>query len=267
MAKSTTLMTARASLCALGEYLRRRCFCAPFHEQVKIAQKVVKYRPIEKLLDGLVGMLCGAKRIAQSNVTIKVHRPSNGPLGARGVPTNPRSHARCTPVQPIMSLNWRAFGGFISSVMGGPHDTPSMRRCCGWMPMSPPCRAEVEDTYDQRAMIEDIFCQDRQGLGLVQRRQHQWEAQQMVLLLAPLAHHLLLWSTRWLSRVPAARWRLCGCGVVRLLQEVGTVPGILRWRRGWMVAIRFIPLHPLAKPLQQSFAALFRGHVRVCCLR
>ena len=44
MTKVTTMQTARASLCALGEYLRRRCFFAPLVEQVKIAQKVVKYR-------------------------------------------------------------------------------------------------------------------------------------------------------------------------------------------------------------------------------
>jgi hypothetical protein len=34
-----------------------------------------------------------------------------------------------------------------------------------------------------------------------------------------------------------------------------------------MVSMRFDPLHPLAKVLQQSFAALFRGRVQVRCLR
>ena len=42
MGKLTTLTTGRASLCALGEYLRRRCFFIPLMEQVTIAQKVVK---------------------------------------------------------------------------------------------------------------------------------------------------------------------------------------------------------------------------------
>ena len=56
MPKSTTMPTGRASLCALGEYLRRRCVFAPLQEQVKIAQKVVKYRPTEKLLDALIRM-------------------------------------------------------------------------------------------------------------------------------------------------------------------------------------------------------------------
>src|SRR3989442_13452295 len=60
----------------------------------------------------------------------------------------------------------------------------------------------LADAYDGRAMIEATFGQDKQALGLVKRRQHKWEAQQIVLLLARLAHHLLLWSKRWLSRVP-----------------------------------------------------------------
>ena len=125
----------------------------------------------------------------------------------------------------------------------------------------------LADADDGRAMIEATFCQDKQALGLVTRRQRQWEAQQMVLLLARLAHHLLLWGKQWLSRVPSTRQRLRGYGLVRLLRDVGAVPGVIRWRRGWMVSGRFSPLHPLATSLQESFSALFRGRVRVGCLR
>jgi hypothetical protein len=125
----------------------------------------------------------------------------------------------------------------------------------------------LADAYDSRALIESSFCQDKQALGLVTRRQRRWEAQQMVLLLARLAHHLLLWGKQWLSRVPATRRRLQGYGLVRLLRDVWAVPGVIRWRRGWMVSVRFSPLHPLATPLQESFSALFHGRVRVGCLR
>src|SRR6266702_4434742 len=117
------------------------------------------------------------------------------------------------------------------------------------------------------AMIEATFCQDKQALGLVTRRQRRWEAQQMVLLLARLAHHLLLRGKQWLSRMPTTRRRLQGYGLVRLLRDVWAVPGVIRWRRGWMVSVRFSPLHPLATPLQASFSALFRGRVRVGYLR
>jgi hypothetical protein len=125
----------------------------------------------------------------------------------------------------------------------------------------------LADAYDRRAIIEATFGQDKQALGLVTRRQRQWEAQQMVVLLARLAHHLLLWGKQWLSRVPSTRWRLRGYGLVRLLRDVWAVPGVIRWRRGWMVSVRFSPLHPLATPLQASFSALFHGRVRVGILR
>jgi hypothetical protein len=125
----------------------------------------------------------------------------------------------------------------------------------------------LADAYDGRAMIEATCCQDKQALGLVTRRQRRWEAQQMVLLLARLAHHLLVWGKQWVSRVPTTRQRLQSYRLVRLLRDVWAVPGVIRWRRGWMVSVCFSPLHPLATPLQESFSALFRGRVRVGCLR
>jgi hypothetical protein len=125
----------------------------------------------------------------------------------------------------------------------------------------------LAEAYDGRAMIEATFCQDKQALGPVPRRQRQWEAPQMVLLLARLAHHLLLWGKRWLSRVPGTRRRLRGYGLVRLLRDVWAVPGVIRWRHGWMVSVRFSPLHPLATPFQASFSALFHGRVRVGIVR
>src|SRR5437899_1416857 len=72
MLKESMMTTSRASLCALGESLKRRCVLAPLQEQVQIPQKTVRYRPADKLLDGLLGILCGAKTLSQSNRTIRV---------------------------------------------------------------------------------------------------------------------------------------------------------------------------------------------------
>ena len=55
MSKNSTMTTSRASLCALGEYLKRQCFFAPLREQVEVPQKTVRYRPVDKLLDGPTG--------------------------------------------------------------------------------------------------------------------------------------------------------------------------------------------------------------------
>ena len=434
MAQLITRPTGRASLCALGEYLHRRCFFAPLQEQVKLAQKVVTYRPTEKRLDALVGILCGAKTMAHSHVTIKVDAAVQRAFGRKGGAehsTIARTLHACTAehVRPLervsaydltrdgltprhpfhQALLWvdadvtprpmgpkaegserawmgrhrsktgrktlritasayreilhetrlrgkaaavpalkaavvelesrwgwtrelrpriviRLDGGFgttavLNGVLSrgsqvgakishrgrvrqwrqqvGPWQPTSSEgreiaavlaplRCCRktrqWVIRPPKARGGYQDAvlvttlfelppgdlaerYDGRAMIEATFCQDKQGLGLGKRRQHRWEAQQMVLLWARLAHHLLVWSQRWLSRVPATRGRLRGDGLVRLLQEVWTVPGVIRCRRGWMVSVHFEPLHPLAKALQQSFVARFRGRVRGRCLR
>jgi Transposase DDE domain group 1 len=434
MHKHTTMTTSRASLCALGEYLKRHCFFAPLQEQVQIPQKTVWYRPIDKVLDGLLGILCGAKTISQSNITIRVdpavqrafgrtgcaeqsaiartlqastaetveqlsrvswyylkrygqtphHRFTERllwvdvdvtplPIGAQAegrertwmgrnrsktgrkvlrwtasayreilYETLLRGKASAVPalktalVELETRLGWtrerrqrivrRLDGGFgttevlnwllsrgyqVVAKISHSGRVRKLRQALGpWQPTSSPgreiaavrqphrfCRATrqwvirtpkdkggyqyailvttwtegdpvaLADAYDGRAMIEATFCQDKQALGLVTRRQRRWAAQQMVLLLARLAHHLLLWGKQWLSRVPSTRRRLHGYGLVRLLRDVWAVPGVIRWRRGWMVSVRFSPLHPLATPLQESFSALFRGRVRVGCLR
>src|SRR5207245_9418935 len=72
MTKDITMTTGRASLCALGEYLRRHCFFAPLREQEQVPQKTVRHRPIDKVFDGLLGILCGAKTISQSNSTMRL---------------------------------------------------------------------------------------------------------------------------------------------------------------------------------------------------
>ena len=434
MAKDRMMTTSRASLCALGEYLRRHCVFAPLREQVQIPQKTVRYRPIEKVLDGLLGILCGAKTISQSNVTIRLdpavprafgrtgcaeqstmartlqastaetvaqlsqvswyylkrygqtphHRFAERllwvdvevtplPIGAQAEgrertwmgrnrsktgrktlrvtasdyreilhETLLRGTASAVPALKMAlsevetRLGWtrerrqrivlRLDGGFgttevlnwllsrgyqVVGKLSHSGRVRKLRQALGpWQPTSSPgreiaavlkphrfCRATrqwgirtpkeqggyqyavlvttwtdlepvaLADAYDGRAMIEATFCQDKQALGLVTRRQRRWEAQQMVLLLARLAHHLLLWGQQWLSRVPSTRRRLQGYGLVRLLRDVWAVPGVIRWRRGWMVSVRFSPLHPLATPLQESFSALFHGRVRVGYLR
>jgi hypothetical protein len=85
MPKSSILHTGRASLCALGAYLRRRCFFAPLREQVTIPQEMVRYHPIDKVLDAFLDMLCGAKTIAQSNVTIHTAPAVQRAFGAHPV--------------------------------------------------------------------------------------------------------------------------------------------------------------------------------------
>src|SRR5918911_311395 len=111
MHKQTTMTTGRASLCALGEYLRRHCFFAPLREQGKILQKTVRYRPIDKLLDALGGILCGAKTISQNNVTIRTDRAVQRACGRTGCAeqsTIARTLRACTAenVTQLEQVSW-----------------------------------------------------------------------------------------------------------------------------------------------------------------
>ena len=64
--------------------MRRHGFFAPLREHVQIQQKTVRYRPIDKLLDALGGILFGAKTIAQNNVTIRTDHAVQRACGRTG---------------------------------------------------------------------------------------------------------------------------------------------------------------------------------------
>jgi len=59
--------TAHASLAALGVKLRQLDLLAPLREEVKIAQKAVKFTPFEKLCDCFIAILAGAHGIVEIN--------------------------------------------------------------------------------------------------------------------------------------------------------------------------------------------------------
>lgn len=84
MSKESMMTTSRASLCALGEYLKRHCCFAPLREQVQIPQKTVRYRPIDTVLEGLLGILCGAKTLSQSHVTMRTDPAVQRAFGRTG---------------------------------------------------------------------------------------------------------------------------------------------------------------------------------------
>lgn len=64
--------SSHASLCALGTHLQRIDFFRPLHEHVRLKQKVLKYRPVDKLLMVFVSLLAGAKAVVHSGTTVRV---------------------------------------------------------------------------------------------------------------------------------------------------------------------------------------------------
>ena len=53
--------SAHTSLAAIGAKMSKLKLFEPIVQEVKIAQKIVKYRPSEKLLDAFIAILAGAQ--------------------------------------------------------------------------------------------------------------------------------------------------------------------------------------------------------------
>jgi hypothetical protein len=63
--------SAHTSLAALGAQMRKLKLFEPIVQEVKIAQKIVKYRPSEKLLDAFIAILAGAQGIVEVNKCVR----------------------------------------------------------------------------------------------------------------------------------------------------------------------------------------------------
>ncbi|MBV8694359.1 MAG: transposase [Ktedonobacteraceae bacterium] len=112
---------------------------------------------------------------------------------------------------------------------------------------------EVVDHYDGRAGMEADLKADKQGLGLATIRKHRLPAQKIVILLMQLAHNVLLWARRWLSKaVP----RLNEYGIVRLISQVWAIPGRLKLIDQQVQRIRLQPTHPRTRDVWRGFHPL-----------
>ena len=108
--------------------MRRHCFFAPLREHVQIRQKTVRYRPIDKLLDALGGMLCGAKTIAQNNTTIRTDRAVQRAFGRTGCAeqsTIARTLRACTAenVAQLAKVSWYYLKRYGATPRHRFHDT------------------------------------------------------------------------------------------------------------------------------------------------
>ncbi len=89
MSKSTTNrekrhFTPRATLAATGLKVRQLGIFRPIAEKVKIAQKVVRYTPAQKLLDGLITILAGAHGLVEANKRVRPDRSLQRAFGRDG---------------------------------------------------------------------------------------------------------------------------------------------------------------------------------------
>jgi len=107
--------------------------------------------------------------------------------------------------------------------------------------------------YDLRSGgLETINRNDKQGLALAKRNKRLFQAQEMLVLLAQLAHNLLIWVRHHLARVSPPMQHF---GLLRLVRDVLHVPGALVYdSHGNPLEFSLSEHHPLAQIVVQAFS-------------
>jgi len=143
------------------------------------------------------------------------------------------------------------------------------------------------DDYDGRSGVpESTFCQDNQGLGMRKRRKRGFVAQQMLALLNQLAHNLIRWLQRWLTKAldrmssePPSRdngQKLNGdsasseaqlavktlneFGMKRFVCQVLCLSGKVTMKKGKVLRVSLNPLYPLINRITTAFDALLKPY-------
>lgn len=422
--RMTSLRTSRASLCALGAICQQRQVLTPLAKMVHINQKVVRYKPTDKLMDAFLAMLCGARTLVATNTTLRPDQAVSRAFGRDGCaeqstiwetiqacseanlaelrlalhdiflthsqtarhvgehfvagrleleldlsglraskraesstkgyfPGELQAHGRqlvrvfaaqyreivwqevvagntasCATLQAAVELTeqllgltpadrqwvrWRIDAGFgtfenicwllhrgyqvlvklyspstaakLSRSVRQWHSVPEHPgRECGLVTeplnygvattqvavryprkkggysyavlvttdaVSDPCALANE--YDGRTIMESSLSGDKSGLGLEKRRCRSLAAQQVLVMLAELAHNLLTWAGQWLGSLVK---QVASLGIRRLLSEILPITGVIRWRGQRLIQIQMNGCHPFAPLLRPALAKL-----------
>lgn len=108
--------------------------------------------------------------------------------------------------------------------------------------------------YDLRSDgVETQNRGDKQGLGLSRRNKQLFEAQEMLVLLAQLAHNIVIWTRNELAQVDP---RMQKYGIQRTVRDVLQIPGCVHvGSDGNVELITLNRKHPLAPVFQKAFAS------------
>jgi hypothetical protein len=110
--------------------------------------------------------------------------------------------------------------------------------------------------YDRRGGgIETQNKGDKQGLGLARRNKHRFSAQEMLVVLAQLAHNVVIWTRNDLAQ---ADQRLQKYGIQRIVRDALQIAGRIQVNaHGQVQQITLNERHPLATAFQAASAQWF----------
>lgn len=124
------------------------------------------------------------------------------------------------------------------------------------IPLTPQQRAMlIVQSYDLRGGgAETQNKSDKQGLGLAKRNKRAFAAQEMLVLLAQLAHNLVLWTRNGLAQSAPA---LAPYGIQRMVRDVLHIPGQIQFDAVGKVRVTLSETHPLAQKVACGFSGWF----------
>jgi hypothetical protein len=76
--------TSILPLTAIGAKTRKMKLFEPIEREVKIAQKIIKHRPVDKLMDGYIAILAGAAGMVEVNKRVRAERAVQVAFGRKG---------------------------------------------------------------------------------------------------------------------------------------------------------------------------------------
>lgn len=82
--KNQYIYTSTLPLAAIGTKVRTTKMFEPIEQGVKIAQKTVKYRPVDKLMDVYIALLTGAQGVVEVNKRVRTERALQIAFGRTG---------------------------------------------------------------------------------------------------------------------------------------------------------------------------------------
>jgi len=105
--------------------------------------------------------------------------------------------------------------------------------------------------YDQRGGgAETQNKADKQGLHLAHRNKHSFVAQEILVLLAQLAHNLLIWTRNDLARADTV---FAHYGIHRMVRDILQIPGCAQLdAAGQVISVTLQTNHPLAAKVQSA---------------
>jgi len=168
-----------------------------------------------------------------------------------------RPHAYVKPTRQVAVRTRKADGTWSTHVLVFTLTDAMLFQLGGQAVPAPPQPHEVVlaalHAYDRRGGgIETQNKGDKQGLGLTCRNKRRFAAQEMLVLLAQLAHNFIIWTRNDLAQVDH---RLHKYGIQRTVRDALHITGRVQLASSGQVnQIVLNANHPLARAVQAAFA-------------